>query len=121
MKSATPPPPSSKAPTSEVSSARRKRWAEIIAEEARRSELTHIEAWHHGSPGREVLDAPAPPTHAGRYNRAGGRATWYGSSSETGAWAEFRRALPVGVDPGEFPRRIGRVEFDLKLLDLTSP
>jgi hypothetical protein len=77
--------------------------------------------WHHGSPGRAVLDAPSPPFRAGRYHRAGGRPTWYGSSTEDAAWREFGRSLPEGVDPSQFKRRIGRVDFDLIALDLTSP
>ncbi len=36
-------------------------------------------------------------------------------------WGEFGRSLPDGVDPAQFRRRLGRVDFDLVLLDLTSP
>jgi hypothetical protein len=68
-----------------------------------------------------VLDTPNPPFRAGRFHRADGQATWYGSSTERGAWAEFARSLPGGADPSLFQRRIGRVEFDLVVLDLTSP
>jgi RES domain-containing protein len=67
-----------------------------------------------------VLDAPDRSLWDGRYNRAGGRATWYGSSSEAGAWSEFLRSLPDGADPSQFTRRIGRVEFQATVLDLTA-
>ena len=67
-----------------------------------------------------MLSTPDPPFRDGRYHRAGGRATWYGASTEADAWAELRRALPDGADPGQFPRRIGRVGFELVALDLTS-
>jgi len=68
-----------------------------------------------------VLDAPDPPPGSGRYHRAHGRRTWYGASSERDAWAEFIRSLPGGADPSEFSRKLGRVDFDVLLLDLTSP
>jgi RES domain-containing protein len=50
----------------------------------------------------------------------GGRATWYGSSSEAGAWAElFRHTLdPVGA--AETRRRVGHAEFNVLALDLTD-
>ena len=67
-----------------------------------------------------MLDVPNPPFRSGRYHLSGGRPTWYGSSSEEGAWAEFARSLPEGVDPSQFRRRLGHVEFDLLVLDLTS-
>jgi hypothetical protein len=76
--------------------------------------------WHHGSPNRDVLSTPDPPIWNGRYHREGGRATWYGASSEGDAWAELLRSLPDEIDPSEFPRRLGRVEFELLVLDLTS-
>lgn len=78
-------------------------------------------AWHHGSPTRPVLDTPRPPFRSGRYHRAGGRPTWYGSSTEGAAWAEFARALPDGTDPTQFQRRLARVSFDVVALDLASP
>jgi RES domain-containing protein len=112
---------SSRELTSEVSVARRKAWAEIITDEKRVSRRRSMTAWHHGSPRRDVLDLPDPPTHGGRYNRAGARATWYGSSTEAGTWAEFARSLPPGANPAEFQRRLGQVHFDLEVLDLTSP
>ena len=112
---------SSQATTSEISRARRQRWAEVITAERARTESRRFIACHHGSPRRAVLDVQNPPHRAGRYHRIGGRPTWYGSSSEAGAWAEFIRSLPEGADPAEFQRRIGRVDFDLVALDLASP
>lgn len=52
--------------------------------------------------------------------RAGGRRTWYGSSTRAGAWAEFARSLPDGVDPSQIQRRVGHADFDVLALDLTS-
>jgi hypothetical protein len=56
----------------------------------------------------------------GRYHRVGGTPTWYGSSSEAGAWAEFTRNPPAGVDLGSARRRMGRVTFEVLVLDLTD-
>jgi RES domain-containing protein len=67
-----------------------------------------------------LLDVPDPPVRAGRYHRLNGRPTWYGSTSEAGAWAEFARSLPDGVDPAQFKRHVGRVDFDVMVLDLTD-
>jgi hypothetical protein len=61
-----------------------------------------------------------PPLWDGRYHRRGGRATWYGSSSESAAWSELTKNPPEGVDPLETRRRLGRVVFDVLALDLTS-
>jgi hypothetical protein len=48
-------------------------------------------------------------------------ATWYGSRTERGAWAElFRHFLDDGVSPFEIRRRIGRVDAQVIALDLTS-
>ncbi len=70
---------------------------------------------------RSVLDAPNPPFRGGRYHRAEGSPTWYGSSTESAAWAEFARSLPDDVDSSQFQRRLGRADFDLLVLDLTAP
>ena len=120
MRSAQPPSHSSAATSSRVSTARRGAWAEVIAAERARANRRTITVWHHGSPRRTVLATPNPPFQAGRYHRAEGRPTWYGSSTEAGAWEEFVRSLPDDVDASEFQRRIGRVKFDLITLDLTS-
>jgi hypothetical protein len=80
-----------------------------------------LTVWHHGSPGRSILDTPHPPFRSGRYHRTGGRPTWYGSSTEGGAKAEFARSLPPDVEASEFRRRLGRVDLDLVVLDLTNP
>lgn len=57
----------------------------------------------------------------GRYHKAGGVATWYGSRTERGAWAElFRHFLDDGVSPFEIRRRVGRVDARVIALDLTS-
>jgi hypothetical protein len=48
-------------------------------------------------------------------------ATWYGSRTERGAWAElFRHFLDDGVSPFEVRRRVGRVDAQVIVLDLTS-
>lgn len=48
-------------------------------------------------------------------------ATWYGSRTERGAWAElFRHFLDDGVSPFEIRRRLGRVDARVIALDLTS-
>lgn len=48
-------------------------------------------------------------------------ATWYGSRTERGAWAElFRHFLDDGVSPFEVRRRVGRVDAQVIALDLTS-
>jgi len=93
----------------------------VIAAERARANRRTLTSWHHGSPGRGVLDAPDPPVRFGRYHRPGGHATWYGSSTQAGAWAEFVRSLPDGADATEFPRRIGRVDFNVLVLDLGNP
>jgi hypothetical protein len=57
----------------------------------------------------------------GRYHRPGGAATWDGSRTERGAWAElFRHFLDDGVSPFEVRRRVGRVDAQVIVLDLTS-
>ena len=71
------------------------------------------------SPTHRLLDVADPPVTDGRFHRRGGRATWYGSTSEAGAWAEFARN-PHGVDVREAKRRIGSVTFDVTILDLTN-
>jgi len=76
--------------------------------------------WHQGWPGHPVLWAKDPPGGDGRYHRAGSRATWYGSTTERGAWAEFFRHLEDDVSPFEFYRRVGRVDYSVLVLDLTS-
>jgi hypothetical protein len=62
------------------------------------------------------------PGHAGRYHRVGGTRTWYGSSSEDAAWAEFfRHYAEQDIDPFEVIRRIGTVRFEgLVVLDVTD-
>jgi hypothetical protein len=48
-------------------------------------------------------------------------ATWYGSRTERGAWAElFRHFLYDGVSPFEIRRRVGRADAQVVVLDLTS-
>jgi hypothetical protein len=48
-------------------------------------------------------------------------ATWYGSRTERGGWAElFRHFLDDGVSPFEVRRRVGRVDAQVIALDLTS-
>jgi hypothetical protein len=48
-------------------------------------------------------------------------ATWYGSRTERGAWAElFRHFLDDGISPFEIRRRVGRVDAQVIALDLTS-
>ena len=64
---------------------------------------------------------PNPPLGEGRYHVARGTPTWYGSSTEAGAWAEFARSAPTGVDLRSARRRLGRVTFDVVALDLTNP
>jgi RES domain-containing protein len=80
-----------------------------------------LTAWRQVSPSHGILDAPDPPIGEGRYHRPGGIPTWYGSSSEAGAWAEFLHNLPAGVDIDSARRRIGRATFEVVLLDLTDP
>jgi len=77
--------------------------------------------WHQGPPNRPLLSAADPPRGPGRYHRKGGRATWYGSSSEAAAWAELFRHTLDPVDATEIRRRIGRVDFNVVALDLSSP
>ena len=62
------------------------------------------------------------PGHSGRYHRAGGARTWYGSSSEDAAWAEFfRHYAEKDIDPFEVIRRVGTISFEgLVALDLTD-
>jgi RES domain-containing protein len=50
----------------------------------------------------------------------GGRATWYGSSSQAGAWAELFRHTLDPVAAAETRRRIGHAEFNVLALDLTD-
>ncbi len=62
-----------------------------------------------------------PPEGEGRYHRVRGTATWYGSRTERGAWAEFfRHFLDDGVSPLEVRRRVGRADAVVVALDLTS-
>lgn len=62
-----------------------------------------------------------PPTADARYHRAADVATWYGSRTERGAWAElFRHFIDDGVSPFEIRRRVGRVDATVVALDLTS-
>lgn len=71
-----------------------------------------------------MIDRPGGrPRFEGRYHRAGGTRTWYGSSTEAAAWAEFLRHFrQPDLDPGEVLRRVGRVTFDeLIVCDLTDP
>ena len=77
--------------------------------------------WHQGPPGYPLVSAQDPPGGPGRYHRAGGRPTWYGSSSERGAWAEFFRHFEADdVSPFEFFRRVGHADFTVIALDLSS-
>lgn len=51
----------------------------------------------------------------------GGVATWYGSRTERGAWAElFRHFTDAGISPFEVRRRVGRADAQVIVLDLTS-
>jgi hypothetical protein len=71
-----------------------------------------------------LLSSQDPPGGPGRYHRTGGRPTWYGSSSERGAWAEFFRHFghfqADEVSPFEFYRRVGQADFTVIALDLSS-
>jgi glycine/D-amino acid oxidase-like deaminating enzyme len=81
-----------------------------------------LRAWHHGSPRFALTSVPDPPVGEGRYHRPGGTATWYGSSTERAAWAEFQRHFTdAGIDPSQVRRRIGRADARLVALDLTKP
>jgi len=62
------------------------------------------------------------PGHSGRYHRAGGTRTWYGSSSEDAAWAEFfRHFAEKDIDRSEVTRRVGTISFEgLVALELTD-
>lgn len=62
-----------------------------------------------------------PPQAPGRYHRAGGVPTWYGSRTERGAWAELlRHFVDDGISPFEIRRRVGRADARVIALDLTS-
>lgn len=108
-------------PTSEISRARRARWSKVIAKEQQTAQRQTIRAWHQGPPNRPLLSAADPPRTSGRYHRPGGTQTWYGSSSEAGAWAELARHTLDPVDLAQVRRRIGWADFAVRALDLTSP
>jgi RES domain-containing protein len=89
--------------------------------ERARTQPRSFRVWHQGSPRYDVTSVADPPRAAGRYHRPGGVATWYGSRTERGAWAElFRHFLDDGVSPFEIRRRVGRVDAQVVALDLTS-
>lgn len=79
--------------------------------------------WHHGSPTRGLLDCLLIAKGDGRYHERGGPNTWYSSSTERGAWAEFlRHHESPDVSPFEVRRRVGRATVSaLAILDLTVP
>ena len=79
--------------------------------------------WRHGSPGRGLLDCLPIAKGDGRYHQKGGPNTWYSSSTERGAWAEFlRHHESPDVSPFEVRRRVGRATVSaLAILDLTDP
>jgi RES domain-containing protein len=92
---------------------------------ARRSRVgaRRLRAWHQGRPADDVDSwKPTPPRHDGRYHVAGGTRTWYGSSNEDACWAEFlRHQVKPDIDPRQIRRRVGQVELELVVLDLTNP
>lgn len=91
-----------------------------MTERARTSPRS-FRVWHQGNPRYAVTSVADPPQAEGRYHRPGGLATWYGSRTERGAWAElFRHFLDDGVSPFEIRRRVGRVDARVIALDLTS-
>jgi len=68
-----------------------------------------------------VTSVADPPKGPGRYHRPGGVATWYGSRTERGAWAELlRHFVDDGISPFEIRRRVGRADARVIALDLTS-
>jgi hypothetical protein len=106
--------------TSDATRRRNDRLAFLRAERAR-TELRSFRVWHQGSPRFDVTSVPDPPQAPGRYHRAGGLATWYGSRTERSAWAELlRHFVDDGISPFEIRRRVGRADARVIALDLTS-
>lgn len=106
--------------TSDATDRREERLAFLTTERARTSPRS-FRVWHQGNPRYAVTSVADPPQAEGRYHRPGGLATWYGSRTERGAWAElFRHFLDDGVSPFEVRRRVGRVDAQVVTLDLTS-
>jgi hypothetical protein len=109
-----------RAATSDATSRRDERLAFLRIERARTSPRS-FRVWHQGNPRYAVTSVADPPQAEGRYHRPGGLATWYGSRTERGAWAElFRHFLDDEVSPFEIRRRVGRVDAQVIALDLTS-
>jgi RES domain-containing protein len=62
-----------------------------------------------------------PAQSSGRYHVVGGPGVSYASDREQAAWAElFRHFLDDGVDPFEVRRRVGSVDVDVVVLNLTD-
>lgn len=102
------------------SSARNERLTFLRGERAR-TRPRSFRVWHQGNPIYSVTSVQDPPEDDARYHRRNGVATWYGSRTERGAWAElFRHFLDDGVSPFEVLRRVGRVDAHVIALDLTS-
>jgi RES domain-containing protein len=77
--------------------------------------------WHQGPTGRDLTSFATPAVTPGRYHRLGGTGVWYASDQEQAAWAElFRHFTAEGVDPFEIRRRVGAVQVQVRVLDLTS-
>lgn len=77
--------------------------------------------WHQGPTRHDLLSFADPARTEGRYHTLGGAGTWYASDREQAAWAElFRHFLDEGVDPFEVRRRVGAVDVDVEVLDLTD-
>lgn len=93
----------------------------MIAQERGRATPRTFRVWHQGWPGKPLSWVKDPPGGPGRYHRAGGRPTWYGSTTARGAWAEFFRHFEdETVSPFEFFRRLGRADYTVFALDLSS-
>ncbi len=106
--------------TSDAKGRREERLTFLRAERARTPSRS-FRVWHQGTPKYAVTSVADPPQGAGRYHRPGGTATWYGSRTERGAWAElFRHFVDDGVSPFEVRRRIGRADAVVVALDLSA-
>lgn len=77
--------------------------------------------WHQGATRHELMSFADPALSTGRYHTMGGAGVWYASDREQAAWAElFRHFLDEGVDPFEVRRRVGAVDVQVEVLDLTD-
>ncbi len=78
--------------------------------------------WHQGPTRHPLVGFADPARSDGRYHKVGGSGVWYASDREQAAWAELcRHFLDEGVDPFEIRRRVGAVDVDAEVLDLTDP